>query len=295
MKTDVVERYLSTAQQETYRVIKNKLSNHRAMTHLAAIPAACFDIGLETIKPPLQAIEGLALVIINLLGKMFCFEECTIKGSLLSAEKSLTFAAVSPATFALAPVKLFYHVIESLFISNIHSYSSASQIWSVMHSASPDDRHLPELAATTAIVEKSAAAIQDQIYHGFGTSIRKHPYCGLLLSPLVALADTLVDTLKLPLAAIECVALAVINLLGTLFCSKTWTLKGCLICIEKAAIYAARIPVAVLLAPLQFIYQTVAILSDPKDTNPYHNLRLMCHRVKFCEKNTNGYAYTRAY
>lgn len=110
MLTYFVEAYVSTWQYDMYGPITKKAQKHPTIAAVACIPAAFAEITLETLKSPLQIIEGLALVIINLLGMLF-HKECTFKHLLLNLDKTFTFTIHTPVAFALAPFKFIYQAV----------------------------------------------------------------------------------------------------------------------------------------------------------------------------------------
>ncbi len=114
MKTYYVEVYISKAQVKLYESLQAWDRKHKSLGYIGSVPVAFIDITLETLKSPLQIIEGLALAIINLLGGLF-HEECTVKGSLKSMDKALTFTGHTPVAIVLAPFKFAHQAVSNVY------------------------------------------------------------------------------------------------------------------------------------------------------------------------------------
>ena len=95
-----IERYMYNAISDPW-----KAHDRPCRAKVYALPIACADALLEFLKLRLEAIEGLALAIVNLLGALFS-EQCTIKGFLFNVEKMAVCAARSPIALGLAPFKV---------------------------------------------------------------------------------------------------------------------------------------------------------------------------------------------
>lgn len=85
----------------------------------------------------------------------------------------------------------------------------------------------------------------------------------------VALADTGLYLLRAPLALIENVAFAIINLVGAASSSSKFTLKDALHHTSFALSNIANIPVTLIMTPLHLFHQIVAGLSDPKHVESF--------------------------
>lgn len=114
MKTYYVEAYISKAQEALYTKLKDTSWTQPCLGRIAGVPVALIDITLETLKSPLQIIEGLALAIINLLGGLF-HDNCTIKGFLLGMERAFTFAGHTPVAIVLAPFKFTHQAVSNVY------------------------------------------------------------------------------------------------------------------------------------------------------------------------------------
>ena len=89
----------------------NALAKENTMKgRFTAIPVAVADVALDTIRPLLSAVEFVALTVINIIGKIFCYPKCTLKGALSYVEGALTSISILPAKVVLAPLKLLYQV-----------------------------------------------------------------------------------------------------------------------------------------------------------------------------------------
>lgn len=146
------------------------------------------------------------------------------------------------------------------------------------------------------VVEICASQLQDCMYEPLHNYAHKQPCLTRSAAVWVALGETAIDTLKLPLQVIEGLALAIINLLGVLLCADQWTIKGFLLNVEKMGTCAGRIPGAAVLAPFKFVYQTVMILSAPQEAHGFYCMERYFHDTPLCYKqNDTKCAYIRMY
>lgn len=112
-------------------------------------------------------------------------------------------------------------------------------------------------------VSTKTLELQDNLYVKLNSVSRVNKNWGRLYSVPVALLDVALDTFKAPLAAIEYVGLAGINLFEAA-CSKEYTLKDALVCTQIALEATVSFPIALIVAPFKVIFQVFAIIINPK-------------------------------
>lgn len=115
----------------------------------------------------------------------------------------------------------------------------------------------------------SSKALEKQVenYEKYNEYSEKHKGRGRLLALPVAILDVALDTFKVPIEAVYQIALAIINLIGSMF-SKQHSLKDALGCTEFALKFALTTPVLVLMAPFKIFFQTIVNLIDPERALP---------------------------
>lgn len=84
-----------------------------------------------------------------------------------------------------------------------------------------------------------------------------------LAAPLVAFTDIGLQTIASPLSAIESIAKAALSLIRFLFLKRD-AIHQFLIHSESALCRLVTTPVALLMAPLKFLYQTAMLMKDPE-------------------------------
>lgn len=117
---------------------------------------------------------------------------------------------------------------------------------------------------------REITSIQQSLYQAL-------PHIGRLGAIPVAILDAGFDTLKVPLQAIQNLALFFINLVGCLF-SKEYTLKDALKNLESSANLALITSVAIVMAAPKAVYQFLAIMIDPIRVRSY------CEQETFASK-----------
>jgi hypothetical protein len=110
----------------------------------------------------------------------------------------------------------------------------------------------------TIIVDHYGARLQQAMFH----EVNAHPVVACLGIIPIALLDVAIDTMRYPLRAIECVAMAIINLLGAVFTSNC-EIKDALIGLESGLAHGLSVIGAVAMAPLKVLYQIFAIALSP--------------------------------
>jgi hypothetical protein len=94
---------------------------------------------------------------------------------------------------------------------------------------------------------------------------------GRITAPFIALADTLADTFAHPMKAIDHLARAVLNVLGCLFV-KGYSMRNALGHAELSLRFVGSTIPAVVAAPVKFVYQTLAIMYNPKMAQTIHHV-----------------------
>lgn len=111
---------------------------------------------------------------------------------------------------------------------------------------------------------REMSMMQDSLYGGILKST------GRLGIFIVIPLDTVLDTAKIPLQAIQDLVLVVINLLGFLF-SNDYTIKDALKNFESSLNLAVRTPIAIVIAIPKAVYQSLAIMIDPQTVERFGN------------------------
>ncbi len=114
--------------------------------------------------------------------------------------------------------------------------------------------------------------VQDHLYMDVRNFAKHHKTLGRCIAIPVALVDVTLETLRLPLQAIEDIAMTAINLIGKVFSSPKCHLKHALMNIERSLMHAADIPIAVVMAPFKLLYQSLAIVIKPEEALPFRTL-----------------------
>lgn len=114
-----------------------------------------------------------------------------------------------------------------------------------------------------SIVLKKGSDLQNDLYVKLNDFSKTNKTMGRFCSLPVSVVDVALNTLRLPLASIEYIALFAINLIGAAF-SKQCTLKDALYCTELAIQAAVSTPIKLLMAPLKIVFQFFAIIIDPE-------------------------------
>lgn len=115
----------------------------------------------------------------------------------------------------------------------------------------------------SVIVHDCATIMQLSLNKDYNNFSVKSPILGRLLALPVAVIDVAIDTFKPYLAAIEQIALVLINFFGAAF-SKKCSLKEALICSERTFTEIATIPIKSMLFVPKIIFQFFAMLIHPQ-------------------------------
>ncbi|MDF2549343.1 MAG: hypothetical protein K0S07_410 [Chlamydiales bacterium] len=113
------------------------------------------------------------------------------------------------------------------------------------------------------LISESFTGLQDKLYDKLNEFSHSHKILGRMCSVPVSVLDVTLDTVKMPVRIIECVAMAAINLIGAAFFDK-YTLKDALAHTDWALGVTANIPVKVVMMPLKIAFQFFAILINPE-------------------------------
>lgn len=108
------------------------------------------------------------------------------------------------------------------------------------------------------IVESCLTRAQNAMYMSFNEGAEESPCAARIVAIPVAIADALLQGLKIPLTIIERVAFALINLFGAAFSTKC-TVKDALQHFEGMLIQ----PVRAVVLPFKLIYKIIANLYNP--------------------------------
>lgn len=106
------------------------------------------------------------------------------------------------------------------------------------------------------------------IYEKLRNFSKHSPNIGRLGCLPVAFADVSLSLLSAPCSIIESIALVIINLVGSLSCSKYYTIRDAILCLEFALIHTVALVVHAVIVPLVFIYQFFHILAKPTEARP---------------------------
>jgi GDP-D-mannose dehydratase len=116
----------------------------------------------------------------------------------------------------------------------------------------------------SATVDHNLAKLQQDMYGLFNAVSQDNNVLGRVFAIPVAAVDVALETFKAPLRTIEAVAMAAINLLGATRFSSC-TVRHALFYAQTSFNYALSVPVAVLMAPILFVYQSCVALWDPEN------------------------------
>lgn len=116
------------------------------------------------------------------------------------------------------------------------------------------------------LVREVTVSLQDGLYDKLNKFSRSHAILGRFCAVPVSLLDVGLETLRTPLSAIHCVAMAAINLIGAAF-SEKFTLKDVIFFVEGALGNALHTPIALAMAPIKLIFQFSVIIINPEKVN----------------------------
>ncbi len=114
-------------QTRLYEKLNDYSKSHSVLGRLCSLPVSFLDIGLETAKPPLWAIESVAMIAINLVGMVFS-KKFSLKDALFHSEMAFTQTLSTPVRIIYSPIKFCYQFFAILIDpSNIPPYHCIPQ------------------------------------------------------------------------------------------------------------------------------------------------------------------------
>ena len=119
------------------------------------------------------------------------------------------------------------------------------------------------------IFDEEIRRVQHSVYNKLNTFSEKNPTKGRLLSLPVAILDTVLDTFKYPLSAIENLVFVCLNILGAAF-SKACSLKHAIGCFQMVFCFVGYTPASVITSPFRVIYQTLATIYSPQTVTSFN-------------------------
>lgn len=128
------------------------------------------------------------------------------------------------------------------------------------------------------IIHNEISKAQNQMHRDFNDFSEQHEIIGRLLALPVAFVDVTLETFKVPLAVIEYLALAAINLIGAIFDPDKYTIKHALLAFEVSLLSVLKIPLALALLPIKLLFQTGAIFIHPELANSINDLTTFSFR-----------------
>lgn len=117
------------------------------------------------------------------------------------------------------------------------------------------------------LASKYVDRTQNRIYSNLNDISKSNKMAGRLCAIPISILDVGLDSLRTILTAIECVAMAAINLVGAAF-SDEYTLKHALAHTELTITSSMLIPVKLIMAPIKIVFQFFAIMIDPETVQP---------------------------
>lgn len=120
-------------------------------------------------------------------------------------------------------------------------------------------------------IYEGVSGIQSSMYSQLRSISIDHDVDGRILSLPISFGDTLIQSTKVPLMAIEFAARAALNIIGCLF-SEDYSVKNALTCFDCALHYTILTPLYILTAPFNFVYQFFKSFSDPQNANSIKDL-----------------------
>ncbi len=112
----------SYLQERLYEKLNDFSESHSVLGRLCALPVSFLDIGIETAKTPLGAIENVAITAINLVGMAFS-EKFSFKDALASSQMAFILTLSTPVRIIYSPIKFCYQFFVILIDpSNVKPY-----------------------------------------------------------------------------------------------------------------------------------------------------------------------------
>ena len=122
MRSSFIEGSFTRLQDNIYSKLNN---SNKIAGRFCSIPISILDVGLETLKRPLSAIESVAMVAINLIGAAFS-NECALGDALSHTISAVEYIAFTPLQFIMAPFELVFQLFAGMInpknAKSINSY-----------------------------------------------------------------------------------------------------------------------------------------------------------------------------
>ena len=122
MRSYFIEGSFTRLQNNIYSKLNN---SNKIAGRFCSIPISILDVGLETLKRPLSAIESVAMVAINLIGAAFS-NECALGDALSHTISAGEYIAFTPLQFIMAPFELVFQLFAGMInpknAKSINSY-----------------------------------------------------------------------------------------------------------------------------------------------------------------------------
>ena len=96
---------------------------------------------------------------------------------------------------------------------------------------------------------------------------------------LTALGDVLLETLKVPVATIEYLALAILNAIGSMF-SPRYTISDALYNMDQCLINGVSIPVALFMFTFKFLFQLYRCAESPESVQSISYLQYQSRAIR---------------
>ena len=109
MRLHLVDDSFIKLQNNIYSKLNTFSKSNKIAGRFCSIPISLLDVGLETLKTPLSAIEFVAMAAINLIGAAFS-TEYTLKDALLLTGRALDRIATIPTKLVMAPIKIAFQL-----------------------------------------------------------------------------------------------------------------------------------------------------------------------------------------
>jgi hypothetical protein len=240
-------------QKSMYSQLRSFSIDHDVGARILSLPISFGDTLIQTVKPPLMAIELVASAALNTIGFLFS-EDYSIKNALKYSYVALHFTIITPLYILTAPLNFVYQ-----FFKSLSDPQNASSIKDLIEQPKP----------FFIDVRKNVHSKVESLYDSFRPFAESHSLIGRALAVPLAFTDVFLETFKTPLIAIEAAASAVFNLLGMLFL-QSCSFEQAYVSTLTALAFSAHTIVALATCPLKFIDQAIANLYDPMHATAFH-------------------------
>lgn len=114
MKPHIVSDFSTSTQANMYYKLNMFSVSQPLLGRLGAIPVSIIDVALDTIQPPLSAVESAVLVVFNVVGAIFRQYNYSLKDALANVEWTFMNLALASVKIALAPLKILHQFVAIL-------------------------------------------------------------------------------------------------------------------------------------------------------------------------------------